>query len=165
MMANFSPQEVLRIAIKVEEAGEKLYAKLEYMASDEQIKKVWDYLREQEHVHRNVFQKMLDNSGDYITDDFNPGEYDTYLRAIASEYVFTSEVIECKSKEGFTNDLAAIKFAIDIEKESVLVYEAMKDFVTQKRHELIDKVIKEEKKHLALLIELKASLKKEKGGN
>jgi len=163
MMANFSPQEIVRIAIKVEEAGEKLYAKLQYTAVDEQIKDVWGYLREQEHVHREVFQRMLDNIGDYIVDNFNPGEYDTYLRAIASEYVFTPELIERKSKEGFPNDLAAIKFGIDIEKESVLVYEAMKDFVVLERHDILDKVIKEEKKHLTLLIGLKAALKKEKG--
>lgn len=163
MMADFSPQEIVRIAIKVEEAGEKLYAKLEYMATNEKIKKVWNYLRQQEHIHREVFQRMLNGIGDYIVDNFNPGEYDTYIRAIASEYIFTPEQIECKTKEGFPNDLAAIKFGIDIEKESVLVYEAMKEFVVANRHDIIDKIIKEEKKHLALLIDLKNSLKKEKG--
>jgi len=163
MIINFSPQEVVNIAIKVEEAGEKLYAKLEYEAKDEKMKQVWGYLRQQEHIHREVFQRMLDGIGDYIVDNFNPGEYNSYLRAIASEYVFTVDLIGRKTQEGFPNDLSAIKFGIDIERESVLVYEAMKEFVVTGRHEVVDKIVNEEKKHLTLLIGLKASLRKEKG--
>lgn len=163
MSSNFSPQEIVRIAIKVEEQGEKLYAKLEYEATNQSLKEVWGYLRNQEHIHRDVFQRMLDKVGDYIVDNFNPGEYDNYLRAISSEYIFTQDLIERKMQEGFPNDLAAIKFGIEIEKESVLVYEAMKEFVTVERHEVLDKIINEEKKHLTLLIGMKASFKKEKG--
>jgi rubrerythrin len=162
MLPNYSPQEILRIAVQVEEAGEKLYAKLEYEAKDVAITKIWNYLREQEHLHRDAFQKMLDNVGDYIVDNLNPGEYDKYIKAIASEYVFTPDAIEKKIQEGFSNDFAAIKFAIGMEKESILVYEAIKEYVSLNRQEALDKIINEEKKHLADLIVLKASLKREK---
>ena len=162
MEPNYNLQEILRIAVKVEEAGEKLYAKLEYEAKDKNLSKVWNYLREQEHVHRDTFQKMLDNIGDYIVDNLNPGEYDKYIRAIASEYVFIPDLLENKIQEGFTHDLAAIKFAIGIEKESILVYEAMKEFISLNHREILDQIINEEKNHLADLVAFKSFLKKEK---
>ena len=160
MLPNFSPQEILRIAVKVEEAGEKLYAKLEYETASSELAELWNYLREQEHKHREVFQTMLSAIGDYIVDNLNPGEYDKYVKAIASEYIFTPDVLEKKLQEGFANDLAAIKFAIDIEKESILVYEAFKEFVALNRHEVLDQIIREEKSHLTRLITYKAGMKK-----
>ncbi|HIE35700.1 MAG TPA: rubrerythrin family protein, partial [Candidatus Omnitrophica bacterium] len=49
-----SPQEILKIAIEVEENGKKLYETLEGKAKDEEVKKVWKFLKEQEEEHRKV---------------------------------------------------------------------------------------------------------------
>ena len=57
MADNFSPQEILKIAVKVEENGQKLFAALEEKAKDEKVKSVWKYLKEQEDVHRKLFQE------------------------------------------------------------------------------------------------------------
>jgi rubrerythrin len=162
MLPNYSPQEILRIAVKVEEAGEKLYAKLEYESKNEELTQIWNYLLEQEKEHRNIFQKMLDNIGDYIVDNLNPGEYNNYIRAIASEFVFTPELVDKKVQEGFSNDLSAIKFAIGIEKESILAYEAMKEYISLNRHEVLDQIIGQEKKHLEQLLTFKAKMRREK---
>ncbi len=35
------------------------------------------------------FHQMLDNIGEYIVHEFSLGEYEAYLRAIASEYILT----------------------------------------------------------------------------
>jgi rubrerythrin len=155
-MANIlSPQEILKIAIKVEEEGKNLYHILEEKAKDEQLKEVWRYLKEQEEAHRQVFQEMLDKSGEYIVYEFSPGEYDAYLNAIASSYVFTQGLIERKTKEPFTSDLDAIEFGIYVEKESILVYSALKEYVLADKQPVLDKVISEEKKHLTQLMSLR----------
>ena len=155
-MANtFSPQEILKIAIKVEEEGRNLYHILEEKGGDEQLKEVWRYLREQEEAHREVFQEMLDKCGEYIVYEFSPGEYDAYLSAIASSYVFTQQLIEKKTKELFTSDLEAIEFGIYIEKESILTYSALGEYMVADKKPVLDKVISEEKKHLAQLFSLR----------
>ncbi|MFA5008078.1 MAG: ferritin family protein [Candidatus Omnitrophota bacterium] len=160
-MANiFSPQEILRIAIKVEENGKKLYEALEKKTSDNNAREVWAYLKDQEELHRKTFQNMLDNIGDYIVYEFSPGEYEAYIRAIAGGYVFTEELMEKKAKEGFKSDLEAIDFGIYVEKESILTYSALREYVLVEKQLVLDKVIDEEKNHLVKLTILKDKVKK-----
>jgi rubrerythrin len=158
MIDSFNPQEILDIAIKVEENGRKLYESLAKKAGNEKLRGVWNFLKEQEELHRDTFKQILDNSGEYIVNDFSPGEYAGYIRAIASEYVFSPELIELKTNQGFVSDAEAIDFGISIEKDSILVYTALRDYIVLARQETINKIISEEKKHLADLIELKGSL-------
>jgi rubrerythrin len=158
MADNFSPQEILKIAIKVEENGKKLFGILEEKASAEKIKSVWRYLKEQEEVHRKVFQDMLDNAGDYIVYEFSPGEYEAYIKAIAASYIFTTRLVERKIKDGFASDQEAVDFGIHIEKESILTYTALREYVQTSKQVILDKVIKEEKGHLVKLTALKESL-------
>ena len=98
MADNFSPQEILRIAIKVEEGGKKLFGILEEKAKDEKIKSVWRYLKEQEDEHKKVFQEMLDQAGDYIVYEFSPGEYEAYIKAVASSYILLPGLSSERSK-------------------------------------------------------------------
>ena len=160
MTERFSPQEILKIAIKVEENGKKLFAALEEKAKNEKVKDVWRYLKEQEEAHCQVFQDMLDNVGDYLVYEFSLGEYEAYIRAIASSYIFTTQLMERKAKEGFSSDQEAIDFGIEIEKESILTYTALRDYVQTSKQEVLDKVINEEKMHLVRLTDLKEFLNK-----
>ena len=160
-MANiFSPQEILRIAIKVEENGKKLYEALEKKAGNVIMRDAWAYLKDQEELHRKTFQAMLDNVGDYIVYEFSPGEYDAYIKAIAAGYIFTQELIVKKTEEGFKSDLEAIDFGIYIEKESILTYSALRGYILTEKHPVLDKVIDEEKNHLVKLTILKDKIKK-----
>ncbi len=59
MVNIFSPQEILRIAVKVEEKGRNLYGELETNTKNEKLKKIWKYLKEQEELHREIFQNIL----------------------------------------------------------------------------------------------------------
>ncbi|MCM8819205.1 MAG: hypothetical protein NC925_00210 [Candidatus Omnitrophica bacterium] len=162
-MANiFSPQEILRIAIKVEENGQKLYENLEKKTKKEKLQNTFRYLKEQEEIHKNTFAKMLKDLGDYVVYEFNEGEYQAYIDAIAKEYIFTQELIEKKINEDFRTDLEAVEFGIYIEKESILTYSALKNYILAEQVDVLNKVIEEEQKHLVTLVLLKDLLKKEK---
>lgn len=155
----FNPQEILRIAIKVEENGQKLYRSLEQKTNNEKIKEVWHYLMEQEERHREVFATMLDKVGDYIVYEYSAGEYQAYIKAIASQFVFTQKLIEEKARQLFQSDMEAVDFGIYIEKESILTYSALREYVLTAKQSVLDKVIEEEKTHLVRLTSLKESLK------
>ena len=146
----FSPQEILRIAVGVEENGKKLYAALEANATNPKVKDIWQYLKEQEEVHRTIFQGMLDKIGDYIVYEHSTGEYQAYIKAIASQYIFTQQLIEKKISVLFKSDLEAVEFGIYIEKESVLTYLALREYVLTEKQLVLDKVIDEEKTHLVM---------------
>jgi len=151
MIESFSPQEIIKIAVKVEENGKKLYENLENKAKDKKIKELCTYLKKAEERHADTFKQMLDSIGDYIVNDSLEGDYEKYLKAIASEYVFTQELIEQKIKQGFGSDEEALDFGIKVEKDSILVYTAFKDYVLAAKQNVLDKIIEEEKKHLIQL--------------
>jgi len=157
----FNPQEIVKIAINIEENGKKLYEALEGKAKDKKLKLMWKYLKEQEESHRKIFQEMLDNIEEHIVHEFSPGEYEAYLRAIATEYVFTQEIVDGKVKEGFRSDLEAVEFGIFVEKESILTYSALREYMLAGKGSILDKVIDQERKHLVDLIDLKDLLRKE----
>ncbi|NQT28094.1 MAG: hypothetical protein HQ570_00675 [Candidatus Omnitrophica bacterium] len=161
MRNNFNPQEIVKIAISIEENGKELYEALEDKARDKKLKTTCKYLKEQEEFHRKLFQEMLDNIEEYIVYEFSQGEYEAYLRAIATEYIFTQEIIRGKIKEGFRSDLVAVEFGIFIEKESILTYSALGEYMLAGRQAVLRKIIDEEKKHLIDLIAIKDSLKQE----
>ncbi len=154
----FSPAEIIRIAVNVETNGQKLYARLEEKTANEQVKNIWRYLKDQEKRHREIFQRMLEAVDTYIVNDYSPGEYSAYLRALAAEYIITQERIEQKTKELFASDIEAVNFGIFIEKESILAYTALRDYVKPQQQKHIDNVIAEEKKHLANLCSIKRNL-------
>jgi len=46
-------------------------------------------------------------------------EYEAYLKAISSQYVFAQELIEKKIKELFSSGEETINFAIGVKKDSI----------------------------------------------
>jgi rubrerythrin len=160
-MANiFSPQEILRIAVRVEENGAKLYETLGMRAINPTTKAMWNYLKEQDALHRVIFMDMLDKVGDFVINEVYPGEYSAYIHAVASEYVFMPELISRKITGGFSSELEAIDFGITIEKESIFTYTSLKGYLATAKQPIIDKIIEEEKGHLVQLVDLKLSLAK-----
>ena len=158
MERNFSIQEILKVAIGVEENGSKLYQIMERNAQDEKTKRMWVYLKEQEKEHAGIFQGMLDKVGD-STVDFSPDEqYSAYIKAVASEFILTQEVMAKKVDEEAGSTLEAIEFAIQVEKDSILTYSALKEYVLTKNQDVLDKIIIEERQHLAELVQLKDQL-------
>ncbi|MDD3296943.1 MAG: ferritin family protein [Candidatus Omnitrophica bacterium] len=155
MLEKFNPQEILKIAVAVEENGRKLYENLEKKAKGQELKQMWKHLKDQEAEHIKVFEQMLENLKDYLVVEFNPGEYEGYLKAISFEFVFTRQLIEEKITEGFSSEVQALNFGIHIEKKSILVYSALRDYLLQAKQPVLDKVIEEEKKHLIELTEFK----------
>jgi rubrerythrin len=156
----FRPQEILRLAVRVEENGVKFYRMLEAKATELKIKKVFTFLKEQDDQHRKKFQDMLMQVGDFIVDEQYPGEDQAYIKAIAAEYVFTPDIIAGRIKSGFAQDAEAIDFALFIEKESIFTYTALKSYVLAPKQYILDAIIEEEKDHVVKLVELKLSIKK-----
>jgi len=158
MLENYNPGEILKIAVEVERNGKDLYALLELKSQDSQARQIWAYLKQQEEVHQRTFQEMLSHQKNYLIVEFSPGEHESYLRAIASEYVFTQDLIKKHIKAEFSSDIEAVNFGISVEKISILTYSALREYIKKDRLAVLDKIIDEEKNHLAKLKGLKRTI-------
>jgi len=155
----YSAQELLKISVSVENNGKKLYEKLENKTGDAKLKALWKYLKDQESEHAAKFQGMLDAIGDSAVKGVDEREYEAYFSAIASLYVFSQSVIKKAIDGDFKTDREAVEFAIGIEKDSILTYSALREYLRLDKQGGLEKIIREEQKHLIDLLAVKQRVK------
>lgn len=153
----FNASEIIQFAIRIEENGEDFYRQMARKIKAENKKEVFNYLADEEIRHRQIFQDMISKVQEYQPPETYPEEYFLYLRAYADEHVFSKEKTGQLIASQIKTAKEAVKFAIDIEIDSILYYLEAKNFVPQGQREIIDKVIEEERRHYLKLLELKGN--------
>lgn len=158
MSLKYSPQEVLKIAIQVEDHGKDFYSEMAQKSIDPKVKGLLSTLAAQEIAHASFFQSLLEKEGFFSYDPSVENEYDSYFDAIANEFVFTPDLLSKRKSIGFASDIDVLDFAIGMEKNAVLTYSAMKSYVCETEHCLLEKIVAEEQAHYTLLSALKVEL-------
>jgi rubrerythrin len=156
----FSGRELIDIAIGIERNGAAFYHSLAKSTGNEMAKGAYEYLAGEELKHIEVFQSMLGSVADYRPPDTYTEEYDLYLRDLVDSRVFTDDQIAHDMAQGVASDAEAIQIALGAEKDSILFYSEMREFVRRSDRELINKIIEEERSHLRQLSKLRESLGK-----
>lgn len=158
MTTMFNVSEIYQIAISIEENGERFYRKSAEKFKDEKIKRVFNFLAEEEVNHKKVFSELLSQIKKYEPPESYPDEYFSYLKTFAGEIVFTSS-IDKEIKEDIT-PAQAIDFAIKRELDSILYYTEIKNVVPSTQHASLDKIIEQERQHFVKLSNLKKEILK-----
>jgi rubrerythrin len=151
----FEASDIFEIAMRIEENGSNFYRFAVQLAKDEDAKKMFSHLAEEEDKHKAIFKGMLSKIETHYPPENYPDEYGTYLRNYAdNNLIFKKEALD-KELAGITDTLSAIDFAIRRELDSILYYHEIKGFVPGGEHGSIDKIINEERKHFNLLSEIR----------
>jgi len=147
----FDINEIFGFAIRIEENGEKFYRYAVRITEDDDVRKMFDYLANEENNHKIIFEEMLSKKEKYEPPESYPGEYLAYLQAYVDNIIFLNLNKELSAVK---DTLSAINFGMQRELESILYYQEIKNF-TKSQHDLIDKIIDEERRHFSKLSELK----------
>ncbi|MEJ2568415.1 MAG: ferritin family protein, partial [candidate division WOR-3 bacterium] len=147
-MAIFEAKEIFKFAIRIEENGEKFYRFASTLTDDEETKKIFNYLADEEVKHKEIFTKLLSEITKDVSFENYSDEYFDYLRCYVDNVIFNEEQME-KQKNEVKDVLSAIKFAMQRELDSVLYYHEVMKFVSSNRKSLIEEIISEERKHYA----------------
>jgi rubrerythrin len=156
-MAIFEAKEIFKFAIRIEENGEEFYRFASNLADDEETKKIFNYLGDEEVKHKKTFTRLLSEITKDVSFESYSDEYMDYLRCYVDNVIFTDEELE-KQKKEVKDVLSAIKFAMQKELDSVLYYHEVEKFVSPQQKDLIEEIIAEERKHYAKLSEMKKNL-------
>lgn len=151
MPEQFNPQKILEIAAKVKENSTKLFEALEQRTLSAESRGLWSYLKEDSRIHCKLFQEMCLDPESYVVYEIASGEYNLYLKEVIPSFHYAQEAVVKKTKELFEGDLAAVEFAIYLAIESILAYSSLKDYILPLKLDLFNKLIGDEKKHLAKL--------------
>jgi rubrerythrin len=153
-MLKIDAGDVLKFAIRIEEDGELFYSRAALAADDRNVSDLFNELAAEEIRHKTIFEGLLSSVRHMDPPETYPGEYLAYLH----DYI-DGKIIFSKEKKAEIPELhtvaSALDFAIRREADSIMYYQELKGYISQKEQPPIDKVIAEERTHFARLSEMR----------
>jgi rubrerythrin len=146
----FSAYQIAEMAVKVEEAGARFYARLADSVKAQEVKNVFMILSKAEVRHQDAFRKIADS---FRKEE--AGEYSVDLAMLMQNHTdkLKEMVFNLDRAAGASAGVpGAIEVAIQTEKEAIRIFAEIYDNYTEKYHEVLLKIINEEKKHLEILL-------------
>jgi len=161
-MQSFNADEVFKIGMEVELNGRAFYQAAVDGCTDDGPKKVLEYLRDEEDKHYASFSKMRDELPEGARHDtvFDPdGEMALYLKALADSRVFTTETEAVEVAKACRTPRDVFQAALRFEKDSVLLFETMKETTKPEwGQDKIGLLIEAEKEHIRKISTAMANL-------
>ena len=149
MVYDFTANDVFEMAEQLERNGAKFYRTAAENVSDPKYKELLIELAAMEDEHEKTFASLRADltKAEKTTTVFDPeDESALYLRALADTRVFFKKKIDISSMKEI------LKAAIVAEKDSIVFYLGLKDFVPdQVGKNRLDTIIKEEMGHIRIL--------------
>ncbi len=155
MKYKYTAQDVLEMAIQIEENGAAFYRRAAELQDDSDDKAFLEDLADMEDRHRATFEGMKQQLSDLEKTQtvFDPEkEGALYLKAMADSHGGEGNPDILAFFNGRETMEEVIATAIDLEKESILFYVGLEDIVPAKYgRDKISGIIGEEKNHVAQL--------------
>ena len=155
MVVNLNASEIFEIAVQIERNGAKFYRRAAELFDDSRVHNLFLQLADWEVAHEQVFADMRN---ELIAQGPEIGTFETDsdvifdARSMAGLAVFGNSIgpsAELTGKESVTD---VLRIAIEKEKDSIIFYTGLKDFVSVKTaKDKIADIIKEEMRHINIL--------------
>ena len=142
-----SVETAVDVAIRLEQIGRDFYRDCLDSVSDPDLMDVFSFLAAEEEKHLGIYRQLLDSisePGSYQQVEL-PGEYGAYVDMLASEIAWWL------SPDEQSGSAEALKAAMNFEKNTLLMYMEMKELFTGRDADIIEKICKEEKKHITMI--------------
>ncbi|MEZ0576586.1 ferritin-like domain-containing protein [Halodesulfovibrio aestuarii] len=152
MASFFRANEIAKIAVEIEKKGREFYLRLEEAAKTQKTRELFHYLAIEETRHQGIFQALTDRLGQIELPAWATSEeFGAYIQGlIESHALFSDEAVE-KRVAIMEDEKEAIRMAMSFEKDTLLFFIEMEDFVPDSEKEAIRECIQEEKRHLIKL--------------
>jgi len=143
-------KNAIKTAIQMEKDGYAFYKKASAQTSSDMGREIFDSLANDEQLHLEVFQKLFE-------DRINKSEWNNLVNSskkYAEIDIFPKDLQQIEGANPDTNELDAIKIAMDSEKDAIEFYGKIKEKTKEddiKR--IINEIIEQEKNHYSILQE------------
>ncbi len=153
----FSVREVVEMAINTERSGQAFYQTASKLAKEKNLKKLLQYLAEEEGKHLKAFQGFYDTLEEGPeTTPYNWEEAKLYLKALVDSRFFTGSDKAIQMAKEAKSEIEAVNSAINFEKDTLLFFYEMLEVIKSHDRDLVKKIIEEEKKHIRRLSTMKS---------
>ncbi len=154
----FAGSEIVDLAVQVEKNGRDFYNAVAANSSQEKPKKLFLFLGQEEEKHILAFRQLAEKVGKYDPPEVYADDYIAYMKALASEHVFTRKDQGREEAKKASSDLDAVNMGIKFEEDSIVFYQGIKQMVPVRDQKIVDEIIAQEQMHLVKLSETKAIL-------
>jgi rubrerythrin len=147
----YSGQEIVEIAVRIEENGYAFYiAAAEMIREPNDTKNLFLDLAEKETMHIAVFQKLLEK---YEPEDYELGQEDAtlYIQNLADGHIFGEPDSGARLAKNLKSSKEALEIAFKFENDSVAFYTELEKRAKTDSKKLIRQIIEEEKDHAAAI--------------
>lgn len=162
MSIRFNADEVFEIGMAVELNGKTFYDEASRLCETPEVRGVLEILRDQEQEHYEAFAAMREKlpPDAALQAVFDPNdESGAYLKALADSHVFTSQTQAGDVARECENERDILRLALRFEKDSVLVFQTMKELTKAEwGGDRIDWLIEAEKEHVRQIAGVLAAL-------
>ena len=152
MAGIFKATDILLAAQEVETRGEVFYNRLVETTSDAKLKDMFVFLAKEETKHKEIFRKLHERLGEIELPAWaEEDEYVDYLKFLLDSHTLfrLGDLDHLKNFMGSPED--AIETAMGFEKDTILFFVEMQEFVPEGEKKYIKACIDEERSHLRLL--------------
>lgn len=154
-MAILQPSDIVEIGIEKEKKRRDFYAIAADQFSDNaELSGLFGRLRDWEEGHIRKFEKIRDTVAGGSYAESYPGEIEEYMQAVVD-----SDLYKDLSPETFAKTVKTPAEALDkgigFEKDAILFFGGLSNFLDDKSKEVVDQLIAEEQQHMVQLFEMK----------
>lgn len=158
-MANiFSGSEIVELGVQIEKNGRDFYEVLSKLSKSPSAAEIFEFLAKEEEKHIGIFKNILKNIEKDGFSQLYADEYVAYMNALVSECVFTEKDKGKDIAKKVASYKEAVELGIGFEKDSIIFYEGIKQFVPEHDKTVVDNLIGQERKHLRQLSDLKKEM-------
>jgi len=148
----FSLGEIVDLAIQIEKNGEQTYRKAQKKVNRQELASTLEWLANDEKEHEKWFIDMKKGINEKIEDPKLEEMGREILNTVLAEQAFSMDDADFSRIKDIDT---LFEISLEFEKDTILFYEMIKDFIDDgKTLAGIDRIIKEERKHVKRLEEL-----------
>ena len=145
----FSIEEIIDLAIQIEQNGERIYRDALQKISNPSLSFWLQRLADEEAQHAKWFAEMKDASQGPVDDPRLEQMGQSILRSILGDQAFSLQDIDFSSLNQIKN---LFELGIEFEKDTVLFYEMIRDFIEDEITLIaLNTIIEEENRHIQLI--------------
>lgn len=146
----FSAVEVLKMAVRIEENGEKYYRRAMKLQKDPQLREILLDLAEDEARHGKWFEEMRQRVSAQEGEERWVREVSAdLLQSMIGDQTFSLKEVDPAQLDSVEKILET---ALEFEKDSILFYEMLTEFMDEgESAQALQEILEEEKRHVAVL--------------
>jgi rubrerythrin len=153
----FDVAEIIDMGVEKEKRRRDFYGLVAEKIEQEDVKQLFLRLKDWEEAHIKKFSEIRESVQEPLTAEKYPGELQAYMGTLVDDKLYDSV-----SPDQFSNSVKdahdAVRYAIEFEKDAILFFNELLQWMRSPSVEPIKMLIEEEKRHIVYLADLRKKL-------